>query len=281
MEGLSIHVALLPFVQSRRFLCLWGFGSKPGFFYRGSNGNSGFSGGYNTRTATFTAGSTYYDYKTENVLYQSQNKYFKNGSLSHVLVGHYYTTFSAAWRANANTIRIDLTSTRHDVYADYSFGLSNNGEKSVIDGNSSVDHSGLGLALVGVGLEAGSVKMFNEKNWYSLKQMKTYSQSFNGSGYTGGKNASAGRISTAFKWAGRLLGASNAYSVNDQYISGDISDSQMVLEQSSNIYSTFGGLYGAAWGIGWELGRAITSLDSYQKFRQNTLMPWRKENLGY
>jgi len=35
-------------------------------------------------------------------------------------MGYYFTTFSVAWMADPNTIRVNLNSTRHDVYADYS-----------------------------------------------------------------------------------------------------------------------------------------------------------------
>ena len=55
----------------------------------------------------------------------------------------------------------------------------------------------------------------------------------------------------------------------------------MTLDQTSNALSTFGGIYGASWGIGWELGRGITNLNSYQEWKQNTWLPWRNVNLGY
>ncbi len=38
----------------------------------------------------------------------------------------------------------------------------------------------------------------------------------------------------------------------------------MVAEQGTNVISTFGGIYGAAWGVGWELGRAVTSIPWYR-----------------
>ena len=55
----------------------------------------------------------------------------------------------------------------------------------------------------------------------------------------------------------------------------------MAIEQGSNLGSTFGGIYGAAWGIGLELGRTISTFDWYQDFKQNTWIPWREEQLGY
>jgi len=35
------------------------------------------------------------------------------------------------------------------------------------------------------------------------------------------------------------------------------------------------------WGVGWEIGHAITNIPSYQEWKQETWLPWRKEKLGY
>ncbi len=43
----------------------------------------------------------------------------------------------------------------------------------------------------------------------------------------------------------------------------------MIVEQISNVISTSGGIYGAAWGIGWELGRTFTNTNWYQEFKFN------------
>jgi hypothetical protein len=48
------------------------------------------------------------------------------------------------------------------------------------------------------------------------------------------------------------------------YRNGEISQGTMAMEQTSNVISKFGGVYGAAWGVGWEMGRAITSIPSYR-----------------
>jgi hypothetical protein len=53
------------------------------------------------------------------------------------------------------------------------------------------------------------------------------------------------------------------------------------MEEASNGYSTFGGIYGASWGIGWEMGRTITEFDWYQDFKKEVWYPWRQKNLGY
>ncbi|MCF8284672.1 MAG: hypothetical protein K9I48_06815, partial [Sphingobacteriales bacterium] len=148
-------------------------------------------------------------------------------------------------------------------------------------GAGGTDLVGFGWAITGAGLTAGEVKMFNKESWFSVKQWKTYGQNFNGNGYTGGKITSAKTISNTFKWAGRGLGAYSAYSTNQQFQNGEISFQRMILDQASNVYSTFGGIYGAAWGVGWEAGRGITQMGWYQQWKQDVWYPWREEHLGY
>jgi len=93
-----------------------------------------------------------------------------------------------------------------------------------------------------------------------------------------------GKVNTAtttLKWAGRGLGVINAYSIETQYRNGQIGSSSRLLEQGTNVFSTFGGIPGASWGVGWEIGRGITSFDWYQDWKRETFLPWRKEKLGY
>ncbi len=148
-------------------------------------------------------------------------------------------------------------------------------------GNQDYDATGGILTGLGTGLTAGEIKMYNQSTWFSVKQWKTYSQSFNGNGYTGGKNASALELSRGFKWAGRGLGAYSAWSTYNQYRNNEISGGSALIEESSNVYSTFGGLPGAAWGVGWEGGRAITKTDWYQDWKNKYWYPWRYEHFGY
>nr|WP_315224923.1 RHS repeat-associated core domain-containing protein [uncultured Flavobacterium sp.] len=146
---------------------------------------------------------------------------------------------------------------------------------------SQYNSTGSALTAFATSLTIGEMKMYNESTWFSVKKMKTYSQNFNGNGYTGGKIASALRIAKGIKWTGRTLGAYNAWNIADDYSEGKINGITFATEQSSNLYSTLGGTYGAAWGIGWEAGRWITYRKTYQQWKQDTWYPWRKENLGY
>jgi RHS repeat-associated core domain len=122
----------------------------------------------------------------------------------------------------------------------------------------------LWLPGLSTGVAVGSYKMYNDKTWYSLKKFKTYNQTFNGNGATGGKIKHAKSISTKLGRVGYGLGFYNAYDINVQYNNGEISQGQMIAEQTSNTISTFGGIYGAAWGVGWEAGRYVTSIPWYR-----------------
>lgn len=93
-----------------------------------------------------------------------------------------------------------------------------------------------------------------------------------------------GKVNTAtttLKWAGRGLAVYNANEIESKYRDGKIGASTRILEQGTNVYSVFGGIHGAAWGIGWEIGRAITTVPSYQSWKQNTFLPWRSRTLKY
>ncbi len=112
------------------------------------------------------------------------------------------------------------------------------------------------------------------------KNFKFYQQTWGGNRFTGGKNKYAKNTSNAIKWGGRVLGAWNAYSINEQRRNGQINNIQWGMEQASNAYSTLGGLYGAAWGIGWELGRAVTNTSWYQEAKFNFWYNYWERQVG-
>ena len=143
------------------------------------------------------------------------------------------------------------------------------------------DPKGSVLTAIGSGIALGEYKMFNKDTWYSLKMMRTYNQSFNGNGYTGGKIASALKISKGFNWLGKGLGVYNAKSTLDQFNNNQIDETHFIIEEVSNGYSTLGGLPGAAWGIGWEGGRAITKTGWYQDWKHEHWYPFRYEPVSY
>lgn len=112
------------------------------------------------------------------------------------------------------------------------------------------------------------------------KNFKLYKQTWGGNRFTGGKVKFAKTTSNFIKWGGRLLGAWNAISITDKYIKGEIGTNMMITEQAINLYSVFGGLYGAAWGFGWELGRMITKKEWYQEAKFNFWYNYWERKVG-
>ena len=151
------------------------------------------------------------------------------------------------------------------------------GEDGVIQ-SATVTGQGSSAQSQGGGWEpyAGTAGAIASEMYYSKtygtwmgKNFKMYQQTWGGNGYTGGKLKFGKKVSTGIKVGGYGLGIWNAYKINSQHSSGQISDGQMYMEQGSNVITTVGGLYGAAWGVGWELGRAITNTGWYQEAKFN------------
>src|SRR5690606_35272764 len=79
-------------------------------------------------------------------------------------------------------------------------------------------------------------------------------------------------IATGAKIGGLGLGAYNFMKINNDHNTGKISTTGMVIEQGSNAYSILGP-YGAWWGLGWEIGRGISTTSGWQNWRDNTAVP--------
>lgn len=79
---------------------------------------------------------------------------------------------------------------------------------------------------------------------------------------TSGKTLS--RISTAMRIGGYLVGSYNFISLLNN--KDELSTSEYYSEQATNIFTTFGSVYGLSWGVGWELGRMITNSEYYNRF---------------
>lgn len=132
--------------------------------------------------------------------------------------------------------------------------------------------SGIGKAAAGAGAATASKLYYSKKykTWMG-KNFKIYKQTWGGNGATGGKLKFASKVSKWFDGIGKGLGAHNAYQIYKGYRNGDINFSTLAVEEISNTISTLGGVEGAAWGIGWELGRWVTNMEWYQEMRFNIL----------
>lgn len=119
------------------------------------------------------------------------------------------------------------------------------------------------------GAVAGTMYYSETYGIWMGKNFKMYQQTWGGNAYTGGKLKFGKKVSTGFKIGGYGLGIWNAYKINSQHRSGQITDREMYIEQGSNVITTLGGLRGAAWGVGWEIGRAVTNTGLYQEAKFN------------
>ena len=119
---------------------------------------------------------------------------------------------------------------------------------------------------------AGALTTIGNELYYSEtygtwmgKNFKIYKQNWGGNGITGGKNKFAKATANRIALLGKALGFWNAAVIEIERQKGEINSTQWVLEQGTNAFSTYGGIPGLAWGIGWELGRFTTGMEWYQE----------------
>ena len=113
------------------------------------------------------------------------------------------------------TINVNMKDTRMEL------------ENNVFGNSSNLHLNELGLAVSGAFISSAEKMMYNKNTWFSIKQLKTYNQSFNGNGYTWGKNAIAQNVSIGFKIGGWGLGAYNGYTTLIEYYDGKINEEQL------------------------------------------------------
>ncbi len=124
-------------------------------------------------------------------------------------------------------------------------------------------------SIFGLGLSLSSEIIYsNHTGRWLATNGKFYSTNYYGNQYTSLQKY-ARRYSNSLKWIGRFVGLLNARHIWEQRENGQIDDYQFWIEQGSNAFVTFGGINGAAWGIGWEIGRWITNTNGYQQFKYN------------
>lgn len=127
--------------------------------------------------------------------------------------------------------------------------------------------SGIGLAGLGYATAFGDAKMFNNKSWFNLGAGRSYSQKYFGNQYQSAEEINAAKglsknVSRGLKVFGFGIGLWSQYNIlTDKKMSG----AQKSIETGSNVISTFGGVYGAAWSVGWETGRVVTQIPWYRQ----------------
>ncbi len=144
-----------------------------------------------------------------------------------------------------------------------------------------VAKSGVVNTAVGTATAVAGELYYSEKagTWMG-KNFKIYEQTWGGNGPTGGKLKFGKKVSTGFKIGGYGLGILSAYDIRQQNKVGEITDRQKYIEQASNLFTTIGGIYGASWGVGWEIGRGITKTEWYQEMKFNLFYDYWESKVG-
>jgi hypothetical protein len=121
-------------------------------------------------------------------------------------------------------------------------------------------------AIGGAGLNwtfhTGILLTVVEKSLYSKelgtwmgKDFKFRSQKWGGNGVTGGKNAYARTMSGKIGLLGKVVSVYSMYNSYQEWQIGKVSNELFVGDMVSGLAGTFGGIIGASWSIGWELGK--------------------------
>jgi len=213
------------------------------------------------------SGNGWYGAASENF-----NTWYKNGmktykdtetAVNYVYAASFRSLSDITTLTSSGEIMFTNLLTKKDLLHDSQLGFTNSLMASVTGGP--------GLEFFAGALMSATSELYYSERYgiWMGKNFKLYSHTWGGNGTTGGKNKYAKNTHNTIKWAGRVLGAWNAYSITKQRMSGEITNKQLILEQSSNTISTLGGPYGAAWGVGWEIGRSITNTGWYQEVKFN------------
>jgi hypothetical protein len=140
---------------------------------------------------------------------------------------------------------------------------------------------------LGIGFYAGTSMSVASEVFYSQnlgtwmgKNGKFYNQSWGGNQYTGGQYKFAKGISDKLSIAGKVAGAAGIVNTVVDYAKGSVDGYQATLDLVSGAYSTYGGLVGAAWGVGWEAGRYVTQQSGYQKAKFQVFYNWWQLQYG-
>jgi RHS repeat-associated protein len=186
----------------------------------------------------------------------------------HIWAGTTFTFLGGQWGMTFSKVTVTPSGTTTSPWDGFNFNdidqYVNN--ISYVQSQNNVDFEDIGLALLGVGTEVGNKFFYDAKGGtWAGKNFRTYSTDWGGNGPTGGKNKFARPTSMSLRIAGYGLGIYNFDQINKKHSRGEISDFQMFADQGSNLYSTFGGIHGAAWGLGWEAGRLITEIPGYNE----------------
>ena len=90
------------------------------------------------------------------------------------------------------------------------------------------------------------------------------------------------RLSNGLRYIGNGAAGFGYLQIGNNYINGNIGLTQASIDATVNTYSWRGGIYGAAFGVGYSiLGPTVTGTETYQNWNRNTWLPFRLKTFGY
>lgn len=119
------------------------------------------------------------------------------------------------------------------------------------------------MPVAGFAADYASHFLHNKYWWFSVRQNKVYSPSFNGNQHTGGKVASAKSLSTKVGTVGKVVSIYGAIGTAQEWKNKALTNSGGAYLLTSDIVGILGGVHGSAFSLGTTLGKAATQSDWY------------------
>lgn len=149
-----------------------------------------------------------------------------------------------------------------------------------IDWGDVLDASGRTLTCAGTAASVAQAMTYNKTLGIWMGQNhRLYNHRFYGNKTAGSIKAAKvkargiGYLGYGFSFLGAVV-------IITQYFKGDISKKTALIEGTSLGISTFSGIYGISWAIGWEGGRAITQERWYQEWKFNFWYKYWEDKMG-
>jgi hypothetical protein len=254
-----------------------GGGSGSGFGGFGSGFGSWGSGGS-------SIGSYHYDWNTGNYYDSWENKVSYNEVHNNYIVPnssadklYYHETQMGGYSSGKMIDGFKLNGTLYEFSNPVPYN------QLVIDpqGQGTNSTGGVDGTFVAGALVAGAEHATYSKEFgtWMGKDLKIRSQTWGGNGITGGKNSFAKSTSGAIGIAGKVVGAYSMYNSYSKWQNGDINNALFVGDMVSGLVGMFGGVYGASWSIGYDLGKSYGPSKWFsQKPQESVVLEYLKTN---
>jgi hypothetical protein len=142
-------------------------------------------------------------------------------------------------------------------------------ERKPFANNNSIEQLGVpsisfGMAIGAELFDGATIRFFNKKG--TNFSPKIYSPGWGGGSVGRIKTYKTSGLALKLTLAGKLLSAYNITNAVEQRAKGEITDFQFAFDELANVLSFTGGTFGAAYSLGWEVGRWISQRPGYNEY---------------